>query len=253
MHWSSSAQLAIPEWRYWPLHPVIALKSLSHLVANNLWKGPPSIFNPHIGQEHELTHDTAVHFGGTDVAINCPPSQIQCPRTVMVKRDNRGCCKISCKRKSMILVAMPHHQRNSRPHLESIVKYGDGRHFQPVLFSPEPCNLSKRPRADINVSFHLSTVEHSNAKANVHFHFCPSGNGRQGNKTFFTRCVLHVWHCDIFYLLCISLKSEGGAFISIFFKRNILQNVFHFCGVLFLEASSNFHSLGHPRMAFWIF
>ena len=118
--------------------------------------------------------------------------QLQCPRTVMVKRDNRGCCKISCKRKSMILVAMPHHQRNSRPHLESIVKYGDGRHFQPVLFSPEPCSLSKRPRADINVSFHLSTVEHSNAKANVHFHFCPSGNGRQGNKTFFTRCVLHV-------------------------------------------------------------
>ena len=233
MHWSSSAQLAIPEWRYWPLHPVIALKSLSHLVANNLWKGPPSIFNPHIGQEHELTHDTAVHFGGTDVTINCPPSQIQCPRTVMVNRDNRGCCKISCKRKSMILVAMPHHRRNSRPHLESIVKYGDGRHFQPVLFSPEPCNLSKRPRADVNVSFHLSTVEHSNAKANVHFHFCPSGNGRQGVTKHFLRNACSA--CDIvtYFTSSASHWSQRAGLLSQFSLKEIYCKMCFTFGVFY--------------------
>ena len=51
----SSIQLAIPLLLL--TSPVIALKSLSHLVANNLWKGPPSIFNPHIETcTHTHTH-----------------------------------------------------------------------------------------------------------------------------------------------------------------------------------------------------
>ena len=148
----------------------------------------------------------------------------------MVKRDNRGCCKINCKRKSMTLLAMSR-TNVTRPHLESIVKYGDGRHFQPVLFSAVPCNLSKRPRpADVKCLFSLAhycciNANCSNAKANVHFHFCPPGNGRQGNKTFFTWCVLRP--CDIVTYFTSSASHwslrEGTTFIFFFFPIKILQ------------------------------
>ena len=50
--------LLLPNWKLLLLtSPVIGLKCLSHLVANNLWKGPPSIFNPHIETcAHTHTH-----------------------------------------------------------------------------------------------------------------------------------------------------------------------------------------------------
>ena len=50
--------LLLPNWKLLLLtSPVIGLKCLSHLVANNLWKGPPSIFNPHIETcTHTHTH-----------------------------------------------------------------------------------------------------------------------------------------------------------------------------------------------------
>ena len=50
--------LLLPNWKLLLLtSPVIGLKCLSHLVANNLWKGRPSIFNPHIETcAHTHTH-----------------------------------------------------------------------------------------------------------------------------------------------------------------------------------------------------